>query len=43
MSSHACVCRAADVFTRGHARVRAPDPVSQWKLVAGKWNSVSPC
>lgn len=38
---HTCVCRAADVFTRGHACVHAPDPVSQWKLVAGKWNSVT--
>lgn len=39
--NHTCVCRAADVFTHGHACVHAPDPVSQWKLVAGKWNSVT--
>lgn len=38
---HACVCRPADVFTHGHAFVHVPEPVSQWKIVTRKWNSLT--
>lgn len=49
-----CVCPLTDVFTREHACIRCvppisrvtnqtwPDRVSQWKLVAGRWNTDTP-
>lgn len=55
MPVRACVCPLADVFTREHACIRCvppishvtnqtwPDCVSQWKLVAGRWNTDTLC